>query len=582
MRTKLLSGIFIILGLTLSLTMLRISQFQKTELINKAHHDAEATTKTLQSILEFQMLNKSSHILEKTLRESVKKGQFSKICIIGKKGNIEFSSSVADLNKIIPFEDDRCHVCHKEKNNIKPSVRTILIDEDGKEPFLRSISPIMNKSDCYECHSRDKKLLGIFLTEKPVTHSFKLIEAVEKHILMSGIISGIFVIVLIYFLTEKLLNRPINKLIEGTRQIGKGNYSSHIDIKSNDELKELAESFNSMTGNIRKNIEEIKTISAQLNILYSIVNRLSKTININELKSIIIELVYEILDTSSTILLTKTNNSKIFDVLVKDSKINKPHSSQFHIEENEMPHPSILSEKHFKILEKNQSSEVFFSDERHIAYLPLGIRERKLGMLIAARENSTFSDEEMELINALRTHSSVAFENAYLYSVAITDELTGIFTLRYFHTRLEEHIGKFNRYGQKFSLLMLDIDDFKNVNDTYGHPAGDSVLSETAKMISLSIRDIDLAFRYGGEEFAVILPETGKSAATFVAERIRKNIEKTIIEIDEKQSISVTVSIGVSSCPANANSMKEIVLTSDKALYKAKKSGKNRVFPAEV
>ena len=175
MRTKLLSGIFIILGLTLSLTMLRISQFQKTELINKAHHDAEATTKTLQSILELQMLNKSSHILEKTLRESVKIGQFSKICIIGKKGNIEFSSNVADLNKIIPFEDERCHVCHKEKNNIKPSVRTILIDEDAKDPLLRSISPIITKRDCYESHSPHRTLLGIFLTEKPLPHSFKLL-----------------------------------------------------------------------------------------------------------------------------------------------------------------------------------------------------------------------------------------------------------------------------------------------------------------------------------------------------------------------------------------------------------------------
>lgn len=581
MRTKLLSGIFIILGLSISVSMLQISYFQKSELLKEAHREAESTASTLKTILEYQMINKSPDILQKTLEESINNGQLLKICIIGKGGRINFSSDIGDVGEIIPLYDERCSYCHGETNSVRTFVPSILIDDNGKEPFLRSISPIWNKKECYECHQENKKILGIFLTEKPVTNSFKLIKAVEKRILLSVIFSWVFIIAPIYFLTERVLNRRIRKLIEWTREIRKGNYSAQIDIKGKDELKELAESFKSMSENIKKNIEQIKIISTQLNILYSIVNRLSKTINLNELKVIIIDVVSEILDTSSTILITKTNDEKIFDVSFKNSETVKPQNLQYHIDDNKAPLPSILSESHFSILRKNKPSDVFFSENKHIAYIPLGMREMKPGMLIAARDSRTFSKDETELINALKTHTSVAFENAYLYSVAITDELTGLFTLRHFHTRLEEQVSKFNRYGQKFSLMMLDIDDFKKINDTYGHPAGDSVLAETAKTISLSIRDIDLAFRYGGEEFAVILPETGGNAASFVAERIRKNIAETLIKLDGHQDVSVTLSIGVAACPANGITMKDIVITSDQALYKAKNGGKNRVSLSE-
>ncbi|RMF95933.1 MAG: sensor domain-containing diguanylate cyclase [Candidatus Schekmanbacteria bacterium] len=577
MRTKLLISIFLILGLSLSITMYQISSFQKKELLSNAYKEAESMASTLRTVLEYQMINKSPNILQRTLEETVKNKQFSKICIIGKNGKINYSSETEEVGRTVEISDKRCSVCHEGNSNVRPSTPTILLNENDKNPFLRTISPIWNKKECLGCHSRNKKILGIFLTEKPVAQSFFIIKTIEKRILLSGVISGIFIFILIYFLIENLLNKKIKKLIEGTKEIGKGNYSINIKIRGNDELKDLAESFNSMAQNIKKNIDEIRSISTQLNILYSIVNRLSKTINLNELKGIIVDLVYEILDTSSTILITKTNDEKLFDVLIKSDKAKKPKNLQYHLDNDSVPQPAILTESHFDTLNKQKPSDLFFSEKKYIAYMPIGMREMKLGMLIAARNNRIFTPDEEELIKAIRTHASIAFENAYLYSVAITDELTGLFTLRHFHTRLEEQIGTFNRYGQKFSLLMLDIDDFKNVNDTYGHPAGDSVLIQAAKIIKQSIRDVDLAFRYGGEEFTVILPETGKNAAKVVAERIRRNIADAEFELDDYPSISVTVSIGASACPSDGTTMKDIVLASDKALYKAKNEGKNRV-----
>jgi diguanylate cyclase (GGDEF)-like protein len=143
--------------------------------------------------------------------------------------------------------------------------------------------------------------------------------------------------------------------------------------------------------------------------------------------------------------------------------------------------------------------------------------------------------------------------------------------------QMEIQMSRFTRYGQKYAMLMMDIDKFKLVNDTYGHPAGDVVLKEVASTIRESLRNIDVACRYGGEEFAVILPETTEKGVLLVAERIRENIGKKVIDLGKGASISVTISIGGASCPQNGIEVRDIILSADKALYTAKKTGRNKV-----
>jgi diguanylate cyclase (GGDEF)-like protein len=177
----------------------------------------------------------------------------------------------------------------------------------------------------------------------------------------------------------------------------------------------------------------------------------------------------------------------------------------------------------------------------------------------------------------MASHISVAFENALLYRMTITDELTGLFSVRHFRQAIGKQYSLFHEFGEKMTLLMIDIDNFKKVNDTYGHPAGDAILREVGKCILSSIRDPDLGFRYGGEEFAVILPASDIHAGKVVAERMRALIEHYPFKID-RFVLQVTVSIGVASWPASSETVKEIISEADKALYKAKEDGRNRVM----
>ena len=166
----------------------------------------------------------------------------------------------------------------------------------------------------------------------------------------------------------------------------------------------------------------------------------------------------------------------------------------------------------------------------------------------------------------------------------ITDPLTKVYNRRYLDRRLDEEVARSKRYSLELSVFMLDIDHFKRVNDSYGHQAGDVTLIALGKLIKADLRDLDMVYRYGGEEFLIICTNTPIKGATLVAERLRHLIESHPIEISDgfggNQIIQVTTSIGVASLSANIDSKEKLVQAADNSLYRAKQEGRNRVIVA--
>lgn len=168
--------------------------------------------------------------------------------------------------------------------------------------------------------------------------------------------------------------------------------------------------------------------------------------------------------------------------------------------------------------------------------------------------------------------------NRILNELSVTDGLTGLYNHRYFIRALEAEYQRAVRYKRSLALLLLDIDHFKKVNDTYGHPCGDFVLRELAALLKGCLRSADVAARYGGDEIAVILPETTKSKASEVAEKLRRNLEKSSFEWEGK-SFNITWSIGVAAVPeTNIDHWNELLYSADKSLYRAKGKGRNHVI----
>jgi len=166
-----------------------------------------------------------------------------------------------------------------------------------------------------------------------------------------------------------------------------------------------------------------------------------------------------------------------------------------------------------------------------------------------------------------------------LYQLAITDGLTDLYNYRYFNEQLFRELTRAKRHELKVSVIMLDIDFFKNFNDTHGHPAGDKVLKTIAKLLYTNIRKIDIAARYGGEEFAIILVETDKDAASVVANKIKKIIEDyPFLQQETQPNGKLTISAGVATYPDDTDDTDKLITIADMRLYKAKEQGRNRVI----
>jgi len=212
--------------------------------------------------------------------------------------------------------------------------------------------------------------------------------------------------------------------------------------------------------------------------------------------------------------------------------------------------------------------------------LPLVYERDVLGMVVLMFEKTnTLGTYEIELLEVLGNQAATSIANAKLYEeierLAVTDGLTGLFNHRHFQETLAQEFNRLERFSEPISLLIIDIDHFKKINDSYGHPVGDAVLKKVSGIIRKTIRNIDIPARYGGEEFAVILLGTDTNGALKMAERLRKSIADAKFS-SEQNAFNVTVSIGISTNAREMRKKEDLVEQADKALYNAKRTGRNR------
>ena len=228
---------------------------------------------------------------------------------------------------------------------------------------------------------------------------------------------------------------------------------------------------------------------------------------------------------------------------------------------------------------------------RSILVMPIIFEEKVIGTLFlrTSRTQHEFSEKEIRLLKTISDASANTLHNAFLFAqvedektrlekLAITDYLTGIYNIRYFYHRIIEEFSRSERYVLPITCLMLDIDFFKKINDSYGHKTGDVVLKEFSLLLKKHVRKSDVLARYGGEEFIVMLPQTTANGAIAEAERIRNAI-KTHKFKSLKNQIGITVSIGIATFPnTKIKTHDDLISASDDALYEAKKSGRDRVI----
>jgi diguanylate cyclase (GGDEF)-like protein/PAS domain S-box-containing protein len=201
-------------------------------------------------------------------------------------------------------------------------------------------------------------------------------------------------------------------------------------------------------------------------------------------------------------------------------------------------------------------------------------------MIVASKKVDAFNQKQIQLFETVASQISITLQNVKMFErmkeLAIIDELTGIYNRRFFYMAANKEIERSKRYKKALSLILIDIDHYKDVNDHYGHMAGDKVLQKITQYIQKELRSADIFARYGGEEFLILLSDTTGQDAVLVAERIRTTIKSLHVRYNEEE-ITVTISLGVTQMTAERNTLQELIAVVDQALYGAKQKGRNRV-----
>ena len=212
---------------------------------------------------------------------------------------------------------------------------------------------------------------------------------------------------------------------------------------------------------------------------------------------------------------------------------------------------------------------------RSIACIPMLVYNEVIGVINVTnkQDDTQFTEVDIEMLKAVTDQAAVAINKAQLQEMAITDFLTGLYIRRYFMSRLQDELLRSERYNKAFSIAMIDIDNFKNVNDSYGHAAGDQALKAAGSFFKKNLRQTDVVARYGGEEFVIFFPETNKKVAYVLAERLRKGFSQ--IRLDTLPRLSI--SLGISTYPDDGKDIETLIKNADAAMYSAKQRGRNQV-----
>jgi diguanylate cyclase (GGDEF)-like protein len=397
-------------------------------------------------------------------------------------------------------------------------------------------------------------------------------------LLVIGVLIGFLVLAFAFALTvSRTLQAEIQRLLVAAQRLGRGDFSVAVPAEGRDEFAALGKEFNSMARQLEGRLAELQRERARLQeAIRRVGESFAKGLDRVGLLEIVVQTAVDGIGAAAgRATMRRGEDERLHEV----ARAGEPESFA-----------RALHAAEAAVIDAGQVAEIQLGGASALA-APLGATEegdRVIGIVSVARGDRPFTAGERELFSYLTNQASVSVENVDLHETvqrqAVTDELTGLFNHRRFQEVMSVEVERARRYGHELGLIMLDIDNFKKINDTYGHLQGDMVLREVAHVLRQSSREIDEPARYGGEEMAVALPQTDLEGAYQFAERVRRRIEALALPLPDGDGVlRVTASFGAASLTSAGGGDKDaLVGAADAALYYAKGAGKNRTERASA
>jgi diguanylate cyclase (GGDEF)-like protein len=398
----------------------------------------------------------------------------------------------------------------------------------------------------------------------------------RSRLLAAGILLGFLVLAMTFAVAvSRSLQAQIGSFLAAARRIASGDFSTEVTTSGRDEFAELGEEFNKMSRQLEERLEDLRQERARLQTsLRRIGQSFASNLDSDALLEIVVRTAVDGLGARGGRATAWDGSGDGLEELVRAGTIDAGPMEA-------------LTQAEAAAMSAGDGSEATAGEAYALAHPLSGEAPGEVvGIVSVVREGQPFSDRDRELLAYLAGTASVSIQNVGLHETvqrqAVTDELTGLYNHRRFQEAMVAESDRARRFDQPMSLVMLDIDNFKKVNDNYGHQQGDQVLREVARVLRESSREIDSPARYGGEELAVVLPQTDLEGAFQLAERVRQEVEAMQVPMVDGAggAISVTASLGVASLPESAPEPGELIAAADAALYQAKNAGKNQTVRA--
>ena len=394
------------------------------------------------------------------------------------------------------------------------------------------------------------------------------------------------------YLLARLISHPLEELAQGAAAIAEGKFDYRIPVRSRDEVGQLALAFNDMTARLHDTVGELSHSRDQLQrAVRRVGDTLRSTHDMKQMLESVVNTAADALEADVAILWSFSPRSRdeLYASIARG--IDLDTLPRLQVSEGQV---GFVAERASAIvIPPPHGTQGMPRPARNEPTFPVALvtplysQDRMVAVLALYRTDPRkhFGDEDVEMVNFLAEQCGVAIENVLLHEEAqrlsLTDGLTGTWNRRFMQMQFRQVLATATRFGRPFSILMLDLDNFKQINDTFGHTRGDEILVEFAERVKLALREVDTFARYGGEEFICLLAETDMMGAITTAEKIREAIGVEPFGDAPERQVSLTVSIGIASYPEHGESYAALVESADQAMYRAKQLGRNRVTVAE-
>lgn len=396
---------------------------------------------------------------------------------------------------------------------------------------------------------------------------------------------------LMSYIISRSITKPISALSKKANLIAQGKLGTLIHSTAKDEIGNLTDSFNHMSSSLKDNHDRLEQKISDLITMQRLSSRVSSVLEKEELMHLIVKLFCELSSFGKGMLLVRDPDEDHF-IIESSLGIRKSEMEKTQYLPEETLAGLAVKEKSIIFIENHLTDNRIPAESQHrkssqkpmmLLALPLMAKGKELGAVVLERSAEHKKEVRVDevMLMTLANHAAIALENAHLYEMAVEDGLTKVFVNRYFQFRLQEEVEHAKRYKTHLSLVLIDLDSFKPINDNYGHQVGDQILVRAAQLMKKTFRSTDVVCRYGGDEFAVILPKTKGEEAVLICERLRREVEKIGTTVDPNIIVRVTFSIGVASWESSMDK-EAFIKAADNALYASKTAGRNRVSRHEV